>query len=619
MKPRARGLATVAALSLAVPHALRGDIAFSDIHYWTGDGTNSAALVVDWTNEAAPEGSLVWGFRWNGDTGPSVADMLSQIAREDRRLHVFTALGAFGVQVNAIGYDADGDGGQFHYKTLRGGAILAEAADGDDFMDGGWKYTGYWEFLHSTVADASFANAGLFSSWYGVSDVAVEPGQWYVMRFAMLSWWSPDWSEFNAPPVREPMPSESPFAWTVVASAIDTDPDYNPAFNNPQVALGRPALATVANNDGSGEQGASPLVPVTPVMPPSLKKDIVSLANPEDAQGDEVTAFLTVQFDHPVVDDPLNPYGLDLIVFGNSFQSYSSQAYLTGMENPATVTLRTTVNSEPAWVEVSQDGTTWHRFASGPYADGFAPTLGRTFDTNNPVANLFANGATNHWWGVPTDPTVPIDPSVTAASLNGKTLAQVASYYNGSAGGTGFDIAQFPLTTDAQGRKWIRYARVVSQGAWNVNEVWSEIDAFADVYPDLPYAHWTRQHFGWTQLPDTNLVGKSAVAANGKPNFFNAAMGVAPSDTPPALDLLAFAVSGGVATATFPCAEHASDARFFLDSATNLAGTVTWKATSETRGPTVSDGEGGFRGSLTVPATKTSGPEFFRLGVEPYE
>ena len=618
MKHCLRGLATAAALSLTVPMSLRGDMTFSDIHYWTGEGTNSAALVIDWTDEARPESALVWGFRWNGDTGPTVAEMLAEVARDDRRFHVFTSLGTWGLQINAIGYDADGDGGQFHYKKLRGDDILAEASDADDYMDGGWMFTGYWEFLYSSIAKQSFENGGVSSSWWGADFVAVEPGNWYVMRFAMLSWWNEDWSEFNAPPARTPNAAETPYAWVVVEALIETDPRYNPTYNNPEVVLGRPALSTVANGNGAGGQGRDPLVPVTPVLPAILKKDIVSLSNPADEFDNEVTAYLSVQFDHPVVDDPLNPYGLDFIVFGNAFQSYSSENYLTGTENPNTVTLLSAMTSEPGWVEVSQDGTTWHRYTSGRFADDFAPTLSRVYDTNNPVLNLFGNAATNYWWGAPSDPTLPLDPAITASGLAGKTLAEVAVYYNGSAGGNGFDIGQSPLATDAHGRKWIQYVRIVSQSDWSQND-WSEIDAFADVAPSLPYDHWARQHFSWTQLPDTNTVGMTAVASNDWPNFYNAALGIAPDDrTAPGPDPLSFRVNGATATATFPCAQHAEDIRFFLQRTLSLENPV-WTDVVESRGPTVSDGNGGFIGQITIPVNEAHDAAFYRFGVGTYK
>ncbi|MBP5495583.1 MAG: T9SS type A sorting domain-containing protein [Bacteroidales bacterium] len=53
-------------------------IAFSDILFWVGEGTNEAVMVVNWADTA-----LAWGYRWNGDA--SVADMMDHIAAADPR------------------------------------------------------------------------------------------------------------------------------------------------------------------------------------------------------------------------------------------------------------------------------------------------------------------------------------------------------------------------------------------------------------------------------------------------------------------------------------------------------------------------------------------------------
>ena len=53
-------------------------IAFSDILYWVGEGTNEAVMAVNWADTA-----LAWGYRWNGTA--TVADMMAAIAAADPR------------------------------------------------------------------------------------------------------------------------------------------------------------------------------------------------------------------------------------------------------------------------------------------------------------------------------------------------------------------------------------------------------------------------------------------------------------------------------------------------------------------------------------------------------
>ena len=66
---------------VSVPGAapvVEATIAFSDILYWVGTGSNEAVLAVNWADTA-----LAWGYRWNGTA--TVADMMDAIAADDPR------------------------------------------------------------------------------------------------------------------------------------------------------------------------------------------------------------------------------------------------------------------------------------------------------------------------------------------------------------------------------------------------------------------------------------------------------------------------------------------------------------------------------------------------------
>ncbi|MBO7628415.1 MAG: T9SS type A sorting domain-containing protein [Bacteroidales bacterium] len=53
-------------------------IAFSDILFWVGEGTNEAVMAVNWADTA-----LAWGYRWDGTA--TVGDMMDHIAAADPR------------------------------------------------------------------------------------------------------------------------------------------------------------------------------------------------------------------------------------------------------------------------------------------------------------------------------------------------------------------------------------------------------------------------------------------------------------------------------------------------------------------------------------------------------
>ena len=56
-------------------------IAFEDIHYWVGEGTDSAVLII---NYGVPDTAFAWGYLFNGTT--TASEMLSAIATADPRL-----------------------------------------------------------------------------------------------------------------------------------------------------------------------------------------------------------------------------------------------------------------------------------------------------------------------------------------------------------------------------------------------------------------------------------------------------------------------------------------------------------------------------------------------------
>ena len=62
---------------------------FDDIQFWTGSGTNRAAVVIDWKDGKNP-GALLWGYRWNG--AATGLDMLKGVVTADKRLFAHLAV-----------------------------------------------------------------------------------------------------------------------------------------------------------------------------------------------------------------------------------------------------------------------------------------------------------------------------------------------------------------------------------------------------------------------------------------------------------------------------------------------------------------------------------------------
>jgi hypothetical protein len=164
---------------------------------------------------------------------------------------------------------------------------------------------------------------------------------------------------------------------------------FSPNFTNSSAALGAPT-------SGSG---------ITPFAPPFSTSQIVSVG---------AGGSLTLQFSTPIVNNPANAYGIDMMIFGNSFFVVTSGSGSSAITSGAIFT--STVSTR---VEVSADGSTW--FTLDP---NLAPNVGTLFPTD---------GTGN--------PLAPVNPALTSASFNGLNLSGIRSLYSGSAGGAGFDLS----------------------------------------------------------------------------------------------------------------------------------------------------------------------------------
>ncbi len=216
---------------------------------------------------------------------------------------------------------------------------------------------------------------------------------------------------------------------------------------NAVTALG-PA-AKLADIDGTMEA-------VTINNPPWQSDQIVSVG---------IGGKLIVKMGHQVnnYDDPEHPFGIDLLVYGNTFFAYIYDEGLP-QTNPWYAT-----SEEPIEIWVSADLTNWF-IATNCFADSLLPT--QSIDLNSKPADYLypANPAllTNDW----IDGTWSYTNTVQA--------------YDGSAGGAPVDLSQLK-TADGQATNlsFINYVKIENPQTGDA----SEIDAFAAVV-DLPEPYY---------------------------------------------------------------------------------------------------------------------------------
>jgi hypothetical protein len=221
-------------------------------------------------------------------------------------------------------------------------------------------------------------------------------------------------------------------------------------YNNPQSVLGRPTLKfNNSANPNVTDLRRAKLIEGVFNTGPAGEKLITTIA-----AGTQVT----VRMGRPVTNDPFNPFGVDFIVFGNSFFA-GSGGFVGDEANLNLDTLGGALFAENTKVSVSPDNVNWYTYDSGPYADSAFPT--NSYLWNSTIAA---------WTDTESDPTLPVNPSL-LASVAGKTAGNVlTTIYKGSAGGTGFDLA-------ASGFSSIQYIKVEGLAGF----AGGEVDAFADV------------------------------------------------------------------------------------------------------------------------------------------
>jgi len=196
--------------------------------------------------------------------------------------------------------------------------------------------------------------------------------------------------------------------------------DYVPGLGVP-AGYGQPTTSLGWPERFTGE-GLYPGV-VSPFNAPWLSLEIVSIG---------VGGRLTLELGTDAVDDPANPHGIDLIVFGNAF--FWDIAWPAGVAGK--------LFAEGGAVSVSADGVHFVP-VSGAVADGSMPTLG--YLDAGPYD--FEPGA------IESDFRMPFDPDIAKLPMFGLPFEELQALYGTSGGGTGIDLA-------GTGLERVRFVRI---------------------------------------------------------------------------------------------------------------------------------------------------------------
>jgi hypothetical protein len=473
-------------------------ITTNDIQLWTGSGTNRAALVIEWNspevfnNSTVPtpiaNKTMVWGYQFNG--AATGTEMLNAVLMSDHRLYAVISNNNNGTFVDAIGYNLNGngvvgvtDGSQtYNASAFTNGYLLnpnlnvdgAYPLNSGDLYWGGYYGPNWnlWTELNDEGGFGASPNRGTNQYWNTVTGIQ---GQWEEASDGLdgLPLYDGSWIGFSvaaagydgnsadpamaayyndeqAPPSPDGtyvayVVNTNDFAIQVVSfSGISSKSPYN----DPSAVLGRPTLTFFDVADGGVTNRTSIIDPPYNVSPGG--GDVIT----EITNGGQITVMMGRKVYH----DPSHPYGVDLIVFGNSFFSApNAPTTVSDLTDLDSANLGGGTNGHPTTVSVSPDGTNWFTFSN-------APTLF--------PANAYRwDDANQSWTDEQLNPTKPLNPSVYETDFAGLTVASALDLFSGSAGGTGYNL-------EASGFPWIQYVRVEPG-----SNSYTVIDAIAAVNP----------------------------------------------------------------------------------------------------------------------------------------
>jgi len=187
----------LATLSGANSQGLVGS--FDDIQFWTGNGTNRSALILQWNDGITPA-SLAWGYRWGGNatgvdmlraiagstnitTPGSPATILETWGGADSRLTLSMERFSFGDSLFSVAFNdgvqnrnrADWASGYWAY-SLFAGQFPYDSYDADG------NYLGPADYSQS--GSTNYSSVIWFTAPIGASDRELVDGSWEAFSFA---------------------------------------------------------------------------------------------------------------------------------------------------------------------------------------------------------------------------------------------------------------------------------------------------------------------------------------------------------------------------------------------------------------------------------------------------
>lgn len=223
------------------------------------------------------------------------------------------------------------------------------------------------------------------------------------------------------------VPNPIDFATQVISSNITGSAPYN----NPQALLGPPTVTFDdpydPQSDPKGYDNSKIIEP--PYYTDRSGNDVITKI-PQSTNSTKYS--VTLELGRPVSHDPGNPYGVDLIVYGNSFFTGSGAG---GSGTSDTTNLNNYhiggLYGHPLIVSVSPDNVHWYTFPTTPTILPF-----QAYQWND-ATQMSTNNLLN--FNQPVDPAIAS--SILAGGLNGQSASSVLDAYQGASGGTGFDIS----------------------------------------------------------------------------------------------------------------------------------------------------------------------------------
>jgi hypothetical protein len=473
-------LLSVAAAGLLVTGNVRA-ISTNDIQIWAGHGTNHAAVVIEWSapeffnNTAVPapaaNKTMVWGYEFNGTA--TAKQMFDAVLAADKRLYMVIAVDPeFGTELFGVGYNLSGNGiygvsdgtttdtqAAFVRGYLNDPNLALDAArpvnTGDLFwcgdfgpnwivwneLNGAGGYSaspdrGPGEFATLDTNTYAWTQGQWESAFSGLDYLYLQDGSWVGLTVGAAGY---DYNPTNATAIAYNDQEQAPpspdgtyaayvcntndFAVQVISSS-NVDAMY--PYNDITAVLGPPTLTFVDPSEGDATNRVS-IVDDPFNIAPNGSNVIAKIDNNGSA---------TFLMGRKVYHNPANPYGIDLIVYGNSF--YQASGFIDDDTDLDSTALKA-AGGHPTIVSVSQDGASWYTFAT---TSVLFPDDAYRWDDDN-----------HSWTGELMNPNKPLDPAISEASLVGGTAAAALDKFVGASGGTGYSL-------QASGLPWIQYVRI---------------------------------------------------------------------------------------------------------------------------------------------------------------